>query len=150
MAFHCWPIWLKNSQDALLNFPYSAQQLGLTLSLLTKSWDCCGQGWQELALLTSYYCVRRTVKGALLTLLLPLLVVFFLLEILLIAKSDWRKLITALRYDSKFLRFPIDLNLLAGETCPIIFSWLYVLFFLPLQNNVVIGKWPETKILWKL
>lgn len=44
MALHCWPIWLKNSQDALLNFPYSAQQLGLTLSLLTKSWDCCGQG----------------------------------------------------------------------------------------------------------
>lgn len=57
------------------------------------------------------------------------LVVFFLLEILLISKSEWRKLIIAVRYDSKFSRVPGNLNLLDRETCPTIISWLYVLFY---------------------
>ena len=50
------------------------------------SWGCC---WN---LLTSYY-MQSTVKGALLTLLVTLLALFFiLLDILLIPRSHWRKL----------------------------------------------------------
>lgn len=101
---------------------HSSQGLFHSLSL-SESSDYCRQGDRNQHVQTSYY-VQGSVKHALLTLLVPLLVVlFFVLEILLMPKSDWRNLVTGMRYDSKTARSPTDLNLLAVEAFPVIQSW---------------------------